>query len=291
MDQSDHGGCAARQPAQSNQHTLRKRKSKTVRIMRVGLCLCAVGFVIGGVIFGKALIDGRKADKVYAELRQQKQETAYVYSISQEALTVPVETPKPDEGEPEQTYSAATMNFAPLKEINSEIMAWLICEGTVIDYPVLRAEDNDYYLSHLYTKERNRMGSIFIDCRNTGLFTDKNTVMYGHNMKSGAMFNTLAEYKQQDYYDMMPTMKLYTPDGDYVIELFAGTVEDGNYEFVQFEFSSDEAFMEYVNGIRSRSTFQSDVVVEPTDQIVTLCTCSYERNNARYMVLGRLVRL
>ncbi len=91
------------------------------------------------------------------------------------------------------------------------------------------------------------------------------------------------------HYDALPAITLYTPKGDYAIELFAGTVEDGDYKFVKFDCESDDAFMEYMNAFRFRSTFTSDVAVEPTDRIVTICTCSYERSNAWYAVMGRLV--
>ena len=288
MDQRNDINNELKSVRRTGAHSAKKAKRRRARIaIRIGLCVCAVGFIVGGVIAGKAWIEDNRAEKVYDTLRLQLQKKAYTYSISAEALSVPIETPVPEEGSlPKRTRA---MDFAPLKESNSEIVAWLACEGTVIDYPVLQAEDNDYYLDHLYTKESNRMGSLFMDYRNAGLFTDRNTVIYGHNMKSGAMFNTLSEYKAQDYYEAFPTMKLYTPDGDYTIELFAGTVEDGNYEFVQFAFGDDDAFMAYVDAFRARSTFQSDVVVEPTDQVITLCTCSYERNNARYIVMGRLV--
>ena len=86
-------------------------------------------------------------------------------------------------------------------------------------------------------------------------------------------------------------MLLCTPEGDYLIELICGTVEDGNYEFVQFEFADEDAFTEYVDAQRSRSTFQSNVELSPGDRIISLCTCSYEWNNARYMIIGRLVPL
>ena len=105
------------------------------------------------------------------------------------------------------------------------------------------------------------------------------------------MFGGLKEYKDQGFYEANPTMMLYTPDGDYLIELISGTVENGNYEFVRLDFESDEAFLNYVEELKSRSTFASNVEIQPDDQIICLCTCSYEWNNARYMVVGRLVPL
>ena len=86
-------------------------------------------------------------------------------------------------------------------------------------------------------------------------------------------------------------MMLYTPGGNYLIELISGTVENGNQEFVRFDLENDDAFLSYVEELKSRSTFASDLEVRADDMIVSLCTCSYERNNARYMVVGRLVPL
>lgn len=285
MEQKENGEYTPEKNHSSVHPSLKSKRRKARIAIQIGLLVCAAVFLVGGVITGKALIENSRANSAYAELRMQAQDAAFVHSISVEALEAPVS----ENGTDSNPQTKPLMDFAPLKEINDEIVAWLACEGTVIDYPVLRADDNDYYLNHLYTGESNRMGSLFADYRNSGLFTDRNTVIYGHNMKNGAMFGSLSEYKSQDYYDALPAMTLYTPEGDYTIELFAGTVEDGDYEFVQFDFESDDAFMEYVDAFRSRSTFTSDVVVEPTDRIVTLCTCSYERSNARYVVMGRLV--
>ena len=86
-------------------------------------------------------------------------------------------------------------------------------------------------------------------------------------------------------------MKLLTPHGDYLIELISGTVEDGNYEFVRFDLESNKAFLDYVEELRSRSTFTSYANVRADDKIICFCTCSYEWNNARYMVVGRKLRL
>lgn len=168
-------------------------------------------------------------------------------------------------------------------------MAWITGEDTPIDYPVMHTDNNEYYLSHLYSGEENRYGALFVDCRNTGLFTDPNTVIYGHNMKNDAMFGSLMGYKDQAYYEEHPTMTLYTPDGDYTIELLSGTLESGDREFVWFRFESEEDFTGYIQSLQSRSTFSSHGTAVPGDRLVSLCTCTYEQNNARYLVVGRLL--
>lgn len=189
------------------------------------------------------------------------------------------------ETEPHQVIS---MDFTKLQDINQDIGVWLLSEDTPIDYLVLQAYDNRCYLNHLYTGEINGAGSLFLDYRNTGLFTDRNSVIYGHHMKNESMFHTLEGYKKQDYYDSHPIMILYTPDGDYLVELISGTIEDGMKEFVKFDFENEEDFTEYVNALRSRSTFQSTVEIQPDDRLLSLCTCSYEWSEASYLVVGRL---
>lgn len=260
-------------------------------IVRISLlCIFGIAFITGAFMAGKILIEQKEAADAYESIRANRQTVSVLPSVN-------IDDTVEDNGADMAELDPATENtpqhimsvdFAPLKEINTEIVAWLFAEGTLIDYPVLHTNNNSYYLNHLYTGETNKSGSLFLDYRNTGLFTERNTVIYGHYMTNDTMFGSLKLYKEQDFYDEYPTMQLYTPDGDYLIELICGTVEDGNYEFVQFEFVDEDAFIEYIDAQRGRSTFQSDVELSPGDRIVSLCTCSYEWNNARYMIIGKL---
>lgn len=272
-------------------HQKRKPRRKSNVTIKLCLLLFFGGvFIISAIMAGSIMLEQKAARDAYSDIRQQTQPyTNVTSSIKNVTGSENTDTQIPPTTEdPQQTV---TLDFAPLKEINKEIVAWLFAEGTSIDYPVLHTDNNSYYLNHLYTGESNKSGSLFLDYRNTGLFTERNTVIYGHHMNNGSMFTALELYKEQDFYDNHPTMQLYTPEGDYLIELICGTVEDGNYEFVQFAFVDEDAFTEYVDAQRSRSTFQSNVELSPGDRIVSLCTCSYEWNNARYMVIGRLVPL
>lgn len=272
-------------------HQKRKPRRKSNVTIKLCLLLFFGGvFIISAIMAGSIMLEQKAARDAYSDIRQQTQPytnvTSSIKNVTESANT---ETQTPPITENPQR--AVTLDFAPLKEINTEIVAWLFAEGTSIDYPVLHTDNNSYYLNHLYTGESNKSGSLFLDYRNTGLFTERNTVIYGHHMNNGSMFSALELYKEQDFYDNHPTMQLYTPEGDYLIELICGTVEDGNYDFVQFAFVDEEAFTEYIAAQRSRSTFQSNVELSPGDRIVSLCTCSYEWNNARYMIIGRLVPL
>lgn len=103
------------------------------------------------------------------------------------------------------------MDFAALEGVNSDIVAWLYGADTGLNYPIVQAEDNDYYLYRLLDGTWNKNGTIFMDYVNRSDFSDQNTLVYGHHMKSGAMFGALVQYKKQEFYDAHPYLYLYTP--------------------------------------------------------------------------------
>lgn len=257
------------------------------------LSLFAVIFIVGAYIFFSVVREHRGAADAYRSLRPIAAGSAAAGELPDGTV---IEFTPAAAGDDRARQADAnvppvpqsSLDFSALKEQCPDIKAWLFAEGTRLDYPVAQTDNNDYYLRHLYNGERNSSGTLFIDYRNTGLFTEQNTVIYGHHTKDGGMFATVRSYRKQSFYDAHPTMTLYTLDGDYLIELICGTVEDGNFEFVEFEFDDVSAFYAYIDSRRERSTFRSDVEVEPGDKLVSLCTCSYERENARYMLMGKL---
>jgi len=189
---------------------------------------------------------------------------------------------------------SSQMDFTNLIKDNADTVAWLTIGDTVINYPVVQGQDNAYYLDHRFDGSYSRAGTVFVDYRNSPGFVDQNTIIYGHHMGNGTMFCTIKDYKKQAYYDQYPTMTLFTPDGDYQVEFFAGIIVPVRQRalpcfYMQFE--DDEAFMAYISDAKSRSTFVSDVQVQPGDRIVTLCTCTYEVYNARYVLQGKLTIL
>lgn len=196
------------------------------------------------------------------------------------------------ETEPDAEY--ITLETAPIEvdfdlllEKNQDIVGWLYSEDTPINLPVVQSADNNYYLRRLLDGTWNSSGTLFADYRNAGDFSDNNTIIYGHNMKSKQMFGTLSYYKEQSYFNEHPVMWLLTPDGNYKIELVAGYVTPTTSDVYSFDQSEEEVFAMVQQAIKS-STFHSDVVVNQGDRFLTLSTCSYEYDNARYVLIGRL---
>lgn len=259
-------------------------KSRLRLILHILMALCAVGILCSVFVLFSDSQEYAKGDAAYQQLRLIGESS----EPSTDQANTPLQTVGKASSEEKQEEHINGVDFISLERINLDVVGWLAAEGTKIDYPVVRGKDNDFYLRHLFTGERNKLGSIFMDYRNHSDFSDKNTIIYGHNMKDGSMFSSLTKYKDQRYYDSFPTMLLYTPAGNFTIELFVGIVVDGNYESVRFDFKDDHDFQSYIDSLKKKSTFESTTIVKADDRIITLCTCSYEFNNARYALYGKL---
>lgn len=248
-------------------------KSNPHRILQLLMFLCASGILVSAIALFYSNREYAEGDAAYLQIRQTQQSPDST-------------TGKPAAGNSQK--EGAGIDFPSLKKINPNAVAWLATEGTALDYPVVQGKDNDYYLGHLFTGKPNKMGAVFMDYRNSGDFSDKNTIIYGHNMKNGSMFSTITKYKNQDYYNRHPTMLLYTPSGDFKIELFAGTVISGDTDSIHLHFEDDHDFQNYIDSLKKGSTFECNITVNANDRIITLCTCSYDFDNARYALFGRL---
>lgn len=195
---------------------------------------------------------------------------------------------QPQSGEAEELAAWPQVDFGALKNINSGIVGWIYLEGSEINYPIAQSEDNSYYLKHLFDRSGNSSGCIFLDCSNASDFTDRHSIIYGHHMKNGTMFSGLDSYKSQEYYDAHPQILLLTPERNYVIEIFAGYVASVSDDSWEVGFESEDDFEDWISRAIDRSCFTSSMTPEAADRIITLSTCSYEFNNARFVLLGIL---
>lgn len=248
-----------------------------LRVLMV-CCIAAIGYLAHGMLLSRQ--EYAAGAGVYAQIR----------AMREIALPAPG---RPAQGNPSAEEEAALeapalIDFDALSEINPDVTAWLSADKSVIDYPVVQGEDNAYYLNHLFTGERNRMGALFMDYRAPADFSGKCTAVYGHHMKDGSMFTSLTRYRRQDYYDTHPLMRLSVPGQEYELHLFAGIIGDGSYEFVRFTFDGEADFLAYIDELKAASTFKSEVAVDGSDKIVALATCTYEFDNARYVLFGKL---
>lgn len=190
----------------------------------------------------------------------------------------------PNNNENNNDIAPVIIDFSILNRENKDIIGWIYSEDTPINYPVVQSNDNNYYLRRLIDGSYNMAGSIFMDYRNTSNLSDSNTIIYGHNMKNDMMFGTLEKYKNQDYYNNHKEIYYFTPEKKYKIELVSGfttSVDSEIYDFSKFNINK-------VNEFIKKSNFNSEVLLSKDDKFITLSTCSYDYEDARYILIGVL---
>ncbi len=188
--------------------------------------------------------------------------------------------------------------FQPLYKKNKDTVGWIKIGGTPIDYVVVQTDNNDDYLRSAYDGSYNRNGTIFLDYQSKFNPKGKNIVIYGHNMKTQAMFSTLGEYKSVKYYQQHPIVEFNTLYDYSKYKIFAVVLMDAspdasssNSEFKLYsQFTSDDTFMDYIETIRAHSLLDIDVDVKKDDLIISLVTCSYDIDDGRYAIFAREIR-
>jgi sortase B len=108
-------------------------------------------------------------------------------------------------------------------------------------------------------------------------------------MNDGSMFASIVNYKKQEYYTAHPNLYLNTPSGNYRLAVFSGFVTYADSSVYTFDFAGDADFMDYVAKMKGFSDFSSDVTVSASDRIAVLSTCTYEYDDARYVLFAKMV--
>ena len=181
----------------------------------------------------------------------------------------------------------AAIDFDRLREISADAVAWLFAPDMNINYVIAQTDNNDYYLRRLLDGTYASGGSLFVDYRCSADFSDWNTVIYGHQMNNGTMFGELANYRDPAYYEEHPVMYLYVPGKRYKLELIAAYLTD-IYDIVYTVPSTKVLWNEIIYQAGRESSFDPGITVGREDKLVTLSTCAYDYDNARYVVIGRL---
>ncbi|MBQ2938017.1 MAG: class B sortase [Clostridia bacterium] len=175
------------------------------------------------------------------------------------------------------------VDFARLKEINNETVAWLKVNGTDIESTVVKSNNNSYYLNHNFEKKYNSAGWIFADYRNKFDGTDKNIVIYGHNMKDNSMFGTLKNILKEEWYNNEENyiVNLITENEEQKYEVFSIYQIKSEDYYIDTDFKNNE-FENFVETLKNRSVKNFNLGIASEDSILTLSTCA---NNNKYRVV------
>lgn len=197
-----------------------------------------------------------------------------------------------DAGEGLKKYKPSdTMSLEDLMAINPDVCAWLTVDDTNIDYPVLRGQDNEEYLTKDFYGEYAPGGSLFLDFRNSREFDDYYHIIYGHHMNGGAMFGDIPKFESKDFFDSHTTGTLMIPGITYQLEIFAYLSVDAydSYMFVPI-LKDEESGEEVLTHIQQTALNYRDIGVTGNDRIMAMSTCSEAFTDARSILVARIVQ-
>lgn len=185
----------------------------------------------------------------------------------------------------------AEYDFDKLKKMNSDIVGYIEVDNTNISYPVVKSSDNSYYLNHSYKKEKNNIGSIFLDYRNDLDNLSKNNIIYGHGRLDNTMFGSLNNLLDSNNLDSKESyyITLSTPNSIMTFKIFSVyTIPKEGY-YIKTYFSSNKYFKEFLETIMKRSIYNFNTDVSTNDKILTLSTCK-DNFGKRVVVHAKLLK-
>lgn len=181
--------------------------------------------------------------------------------------------------------------FSTLQEINKDTIGWLTVNNTRIDYPVVQAKDNDYYLRRDYYQNKNRHGWIFMDYRNNPDELNENTIIYGHNLANQTMFGTL-RYALNSYWYKKSANQIITfntPKENMKFQIFSIYTIPTTNDYLDITFPTTDAYQSYIDLVKGRSIYDFNIEVTTGDKILTLSTCA-NGNDKRLVIHAKLIK-
>ena len=245
------------------------------------LVLAAVLLVSGGMVV-RRLVEYRLGDQEYEEAQE------LVQLPDLDALPQPDESQEPQEEQPvyvdPYADALAAMDFSALREVNSDVLGWILIPGTNLSYPLLQGDDNQYYLNHTWRKSYNSVGAIFMECRNSADLSDFNTIIYGHRMNNRSMFGILHQYTSQNYWKSHPYIYITDDNGSHRYQVFAAYEVSTSGAAYQIGFSGDTSKQAFLDACLAQSVIDTGVTPHVYDKILTLSTCTGDGHATRWVV-------
>jgi len=272
-----------------------------------------VVFIVSIGLLINSFVKSYRANKLYAEARNiyykniEEVLEQEITEENEENIEIPEEeTPEepeeveeqPEEEiaeEPGQEENPEPQDPVDISEFNENVIGWINVNGTNIDYPVVQADDNDFYLDHNYKGEKDSYGSIYMDFRNVSVERDDNIIIYGHKIRDGSMFSDLANYTNgnsyKDYFEKNNTITLDLNGGRTTWEIYSTYVVNLDQEdyYLYTIYKDKQNYLDFVEETKERSLVKKDIEITKDDTIISLVTCNFWYDNARVILHGKLI--
>ena len=184
------------------------------------------------------------------------------------------------------------VDFSKLIETNKDTVGWINVNNTNINYPVVQASNNDYYLNRAFDSSKNQAGWIFADYRNDMKNFDKNTIIYGHSRRNNTMFGSLFNVLNKSWYTNKYNhiIKFSTPYENTMWQIFSVYKINAESYYLTINFNNDYDYNNFLNTLKKRSIYNFNVELHSSDKIITLSTCSDSTGNGRIVVHAKLIK-
>lgn len=281
--------------------------SLLMRSLVIAICIGVLGYSVYQI--ADKIIDDRRAAEAYESLRVETdavsvlarskslQEPNSMLTVLQMLDAdgeyedyVPSDTVDPNKAD---HYASLYANFLKRAGQNPNIYAWIYMTDTGVNYPVMwKQYDNEFYLKHDYQGNESRSGAIFADgWVSPNFYSNKNMVLYGHNMKNGSMFHSVKTWcNKPDIKALVKTsqIEIYTREGLYIYNILSYYIDD-TFFYDQKDFGSDAEYLEFLSKVYNKSYNKSGREYDADSRICTLITCTNGSDgDSRYVVHGIL---
>ncbi len=255
----------------------KKRRTLWVALFLTVSCLLVVlFFVIRQTIMRQASANQYPSPIPYAVTAYAPQGTPYLKA----ATTQPTVDP-----------STVQRSFKEMVEKNPDTVGYISIPNTLVQYPVVQAADNEYYLDKDFYRKPHDGGTIFMDFRNDICEIDQpnNFILYGHHMKNDSMFATLTYYYSNRFFQNNPIIEFNTIYGDYKWEVFTAYPTNVDFYYIETYFPSPQSYEDFLLVCKDKSKHHNNVMPTAEDTILTLSTCFYNGEGERFVVQARLI--
>ena len=251
-----------------------RHSKKSVFLFRILTFLFIILFIISIIYITFSLINSNKNKSLYKDIEITTSKDDEIYS---------------------KVVTENMQKVINLKQENEDIIGWIQIDNTIIDYPVLQATDNNYYLTRNYKKEKSKYGSIFAKSECDIKNNNSNVIIYGHNMKDEQMFNTLLKYENKNFYDEHKEIKIATESEESkysIISVFKSRVfyqdEKDVFRYYNYtKFDNEEEYNTFIKKCKEIQLYDTGVSAQYGEQLVTLITCEYSQVNGRMIVVAK----
>lgn len=254
-----------------------KVKKRSDIIRRIILVISVGVFIFAAYNLINIFLAYHKADVIYDNIQQdvldEDSHTKVVIGEDEQEVEIPF-----------------TYNHQALLNINSQGIGYIYIPSIDCRLPMIQGDDNDYYLTHTFNKEYSANGCLFEDYRINGGLSSSQIIIYGHNMRNGAMFGKLKNYQDYSFWNNSGNDVLYIYTGNVIKEykIFSCYISEAISDTYTFNFPTLESMRDYAVNMKAKSMYDTGVDVSTATQVITLSTCTND-GEQRFIVHGMYV--